>query len=235
MRYGIVKPILLKMVSLGFKVPDTPIERLTELIHLKDFLALLNINCVLDVGANRGQFAHDLRGVGYDGHIISFEPIQNEFSALSQSFTDDLKWQGYQFALGRESKSLSLNVSRLTVMSSFLKSAHETSTECQEVEIKRLDTLFPELVKDIPHPRVFLKMDTQGYDLEVFKGASGCIAEIVALQSELSVQPYYENMPHYLEALETYESFGFELYNLSVVNRGSSGGLLELNALMRRT
>jgi FkbM family methyltransferase len=234
MRYGIVKPILLKMVSLGLKVPQIPIDRLTELIRIKEFLKLLNINCVLDVGANRGQFAHDLRGVGYDGYIISFEPIENEFSVLSQSFKDDVKWRGYQLALGSENKILPINVSRLTVMSSFLKSVHEPYVESQEVEIKRLDALFPELVKDIPNPQTFLKMDTQGYDLEVFKGATGCVEEIVGLQSELSVQPLYEDMPLYLEALEKYESLGFKLYNLSVVNRVASGGLLELNALMRR-
>jgi hypothetical protein len=78
-------------------------------------------------------------------------------------------------------------------------------------------------------------MDTQGYDLEVFRGASGIISKILGIQSELSIQPIYRDMPHYLEALEAYESAGFELFNLSVVNRVDTGGLLEMNCFMRRS
>ena len=77
-------------------------------------------------------------------------------------------------------------------------------------------------------------MDTQGYDVEVFRGASGCIADVQGIQSELSVQPMYVGMPHYLEALTIYEAAGFDLYNLSVVNRMRDGGLLELNCFMKR-
>jgi len=89
-------------------------------------------------------------------------------------------------------------------------------------------------MKDFDSSRVFLKMDTQGYDLEVFRGTSGCIDKIQGIQSELSIQALYKNMPHYLEVLEAYEAAGFDLYNLSVVNRVSNGGLLELNCFMRR-
>jgi hypothetical protein len=70
----------------------------------------------------------------------------------------------------------------------------------------------------------FLKMNTQGYDLEVFKGTAGCMDKIRGIQSELSVQPLYKNMPHFLEALDAYAAAGFDPYNLSVVNRVSDGG-----------
>ena len=102
------------------------------------------------------------------------------------------------------------------------------------VNVKRLDSVLPSLLNDLDFCRIFLKIDTQGYDLEVFKGASGCIDKIQGIQSELSIQPIYKNMPHYLEAIEAYEAAGFDLYNLSVVNRVSNGGLLELNCFMRR-
>jgi hypothetical protein len=78
-------------------------------------------------------------------------------------------------------------------------------------------------------------MDTQGYDIEVFKGSEKCSEYIQGLQSELSVQALYKGMPHYTEALTHYDKSGFELYNLSVVNRISSGGILELNAFMKKS
>jgi hypothetical protein len=101
--------------------------------------------------------------------------------------------------------------------------------------VSRLDELFPSLMVNAAAAKVFLKMDTQGYDLHVFEGAAGCISQIRGLVSEISVRPLYKDQPHYLESLVTYEQAGFDLYHLSVVNRETGGGLQELNAyLMRR-
>jgi len=231
----VVKSVALKMISLGVRIGEAPVDRFLELSHLKTLLTLLKVNCVLDVGANRGQFAHELRGIGYRDRIISFEPIDREFAAMAQSFAGDPMWTGCQIALGAEESSVTINIPRLTVLSSILEPiAREPGTESQQIEMRRLDRLLPELIKDVSSPRVFLKMDTQGFDLEVFKGASGCIDDIVGMQSELSIVPLYSRMPHYLEALSAYEAAGFGLYNLTVVNRVSDGGLLELNCFMRR-
>jgi len=212
-------------------------ERFSELVHLRRLLEILNINCVLDVGANRGQYARELREIGYRGHIISFEPIEGEFRTLCEAFKNDTKWEGYQCALGCENGSKPFHVNtRLSVLSSFLPRINEEhDVAVQEVEIRRLDSLFPALVEKIPNPRVFLKMDTQGYDLEVLAGAEAVINAIFGLQSELSVRPLYRNMPCYLDALTSYGDYGFELYNLSVVNRVVSGDLLEMNCFMKRS
>ena len=235
MQHGLVKSTALKAISLGMKIPEALIERFNELTHFKKLLEMLDINCVLDVGANRGQFAHGLRAIGYAGHIISFEPVKREFEVLSHSFRKDLKWIGHRIALGSKNETTKINVANLTVMSSLLESVGDRSmAERQDIEVKRLDDIFPSIIKKIVNPKVFLKMDTQGYDLEVFSGAAQCLEYIQGLQSELSVQPLYKNMPHYNESLSIYEEAGFELYNLSVVNRISTGGLLELNAFMRR-
>ena len=245
MKHGFVKSIMLKLISKGIKIPGSFIDRFYELTYLKTLLQILDINCVLDVGANRGQFAHELRAIGYTGYIISFEPIKQEFEILSQSFSKDLKWRGYQIALGRKNESSKINIPDLTVMSSLLEPIGDQASllkilenqrpaKYQTIDVKCLDSLYPSIIKDIVNPRVFLKMDTQGYDLEVFKGAKQCLEQIYGLESELSIQSLYKNMPHYYESLYIYEKAGFELYNLSVVNRIPTGGLLELNAFMRR-
>jgi len=235
MVHDFLKSLALRMVSRGFQLPEGQIDRVTELTHLKTLLRELAINCVLDVGANRGQFARELRGIGYTGHIISFEPLPHEFARLSQRFTGDQKWKGRQLALGSEAKTAKINVARRSDLSSFLTlRQQETIVEGHEVEIKRLDNVLPELTAEILSPRIFLKMDTQGFDMEVFRGASACLKQILGLQSELSVKPIYQDMPHYLEALTLYEAAGFELYNLSVVARMFGKGLAELNCFMKR-
>jgi len=111
---------------------------------------------------------------------------------------------------------------------------HPYRTEPQPVEVKRLDEIFPSVTEGVPAPRVLLKMDTQGYDLRVFEGAVGALEPIVAIQSELSVVPLYAEMPHYTEALATYEARGFELRSMSLVSRTSSGSIQELNCLLTR-
>jgi FkbM family methyltransferase len=232
----LLKSLALWSIAKGANAPGARVDRFTELVHLRNLLRALDANCVLDVGANRGQYARELRGIGYDGHIISFEPVAEEFAAMSALFAADRLWKGYQLALGAEDRKAIISIPRLTVMSSLLNPLDKVSPVTrQEVEMKRLDALLPQLVAHIHSPRIFLKIDTQGFDTEVFKGAEGSLKDIVGLQSELSIQPLYEDMPTYLQALNLYASFGFELCNVSVVGRVSGGCLLEMNCFMKRS
>lgn len=208
--------------------------RLLELAHLKRLLEQLRVDCVLDVGANQGQFATELRRLGYRGRIVSFEPVAHEFAVMRERFARDQQWQGFQYALGRENKVMQMNVFRdLTVMSSLLAPlGKQRNVEAQAVEVRRLDALLPGILPDLQEARVFLKMDTQGFDLEVFEGARGVLAHVVGLQSELSVRPLYRDMPRYLDALSLYEAAGFELSNLATVSRTPAADLQELNCFM---
>lgn len=230
------KKLALRTISAGMRLPESQLDKITELIHLKQLINLLGINCILDVGANEGQFALELRGIGFKGLIVSFEPLHGAFQRLQQTFSRDACWKGYQVALGRQSVQTKINViPHLTVMSSLL---HTTSkwpnVQTEDITVRRLDEMFDAAVGNLTSPKIMLKMDTQGYDLEVFAGAQGCLESILGLQSELSVVPLYHGMPHYLEALSTYEEAGFELFDFSVVSRTKDQGLQELNCLMKR-
>lgn len=232
-----LKNVALRLISSGWKIPQQArLDRFQELVMLKRLLDSLEINCVLDVGANRGQYALELRGIGFSGQIVSFEPVRREFETLQDAFKSDSKWKGYRFALGSAEGSATIKVPRLTVLSSLLAPIQEDpGAQLEEVAIRRLDRLFSAAVEGVSSPKVLLKMDTQGYDVEVFKGAEGCLDSICALQSEISVQPLYKEMPHYLDALRTYEEAGFDLHDLTVVLRESNGGLKELNCFMVRS
>jgi FkbM family methyltransferase len=231
-----LKRIALRLISSGWRVPQQErLERFQELVMLKRLLESLAINCVLDVGANHGQYAQELRRIGFSGKIISFEPVRSEFALLDKSFKDDTRWSGYQVALGSADGSATIKVPRLTVLSSLLAPIRDDpEARLEPVEIRRLDGLFRTVTEAVPNPRVLLKMDTQGYDLEVFNGAAGCLDSICALQSEISIQPLYRGMPHYLDALRVYEQAGFELHDLTVVARAGNGCLQELNCFMVR-
>jgi hypothetical protein len=91
-----------------------------------------------------------------------------------------------------------------------------------------------ELLEGIVTPRVFLKTDTQGFDLQVLRGASECLDRIIGIIAELSVIPIYKESPPFEEAIRCYRDAGFDLVDLSVVNRTIDGRVLEYDGLFIR-
>jgi FkbM family methyltransferase len=204
---------------------------------LFELLDRLQINVFVDVGANKGHFSRHLRMGGYRQRLISFEPIPADFSSIEQLAKDDPEWVPVNCALGAEDGTKAFNVinsGQESVLSSFLNSPNTKADSVINVKIARLDTLLPKLIADIVEPRIFLKMDTQGYDLAVLSGAANVLDLIQGLQSEVSVIPLYDGMPHYTDALKQYEAIGFGLMHLFPVGRLPDGRVVEYDCVMMR-
>src|SRR5687767_3762494 len=107
---SLLKRVAMAATAAHAPFPEAALDRFVELNRLKRLLKDLDVNCVLDVGANRGQFAEEVRGIGYRGRIASFEPLQQEFAQLTQRFRDDDQWRGFPFALGAASSQTTINV-----------------------------------------------------------------------------------------------------------------------------
>lgn len=222
-----------------------PLERYVFEQRLSETLQRLEISCILDVGANQGQYGLMLRRIGYAGHIISFEPVGEAFQALQAVASQDAKWTAYQWALGAETTHAQIHVSRSSAFSSFLTpTAYSVRRfrdsapveRVEEVEVHRLDEILLRVESHIEHPRIFLKMDTQGYDLQVFAGAGSETQRVLGLQSEVAVVPLYEGAPTMVEALRVYEAQGFDLAGLFPVCRDpDSARVLEYDCLLLRS
>ena len=104
------------------------------------------------------------------------------------------------------------------------------------VSVRRLDGLFDDAVAGVANPRVYLKLDTQGYDLQAFAGAGDRVADLVGMQSEVSLVPLYDGMPHLTDQLATYEAAGFGLTGIFpvIVDRPTMR-VIEFDAVMVRT
>src|SRR4051812_6801142 len=152
--------------------------------QLLDVLLHKRINCILDVGAHYGEFGSLLRKVGYDGHIFSFEPVSNSFKRLSSCAAGDGKWNTFNFALGAADESAEMNLYESDFFSSMLAPSgeavrfrsHMEGRGTETVSIRRLDSILNEITEIVPSPRIFLKMDTQGYDIQVFRGARDALS-----------------------------------------------------------
>jgi len=210
-------------------------------LHLWRLFEQLDIGLVLDVGARTGEYGRSLRRNGYRGHIISFEPVSESFAILSARAANDAAWSVRRIALGNETGQSEINVTNSTVFSSFrapnqrsadvFGSGSEVRTT-ETVEIRRLGDLFDDLVPG--RPNVFLKIDTQGWDLEVLKGAANALSRIAALQTEVSVQQIYEGMPTMQDALEHLDQLGFAVSGLFPVTLDQQLRVVEFDCIAVR-
>ncbi len=210
--------------------------------HLAEILRRYRVDCVLDVGANRGQYARLLRDIGFRGRIISFEPVPHIFAELSTAAAQDDLWEVHQVAPGREAGELEMNVVPGT-LSSLLPPSHFGArryarlrdVHVQRVPVRRIDEMLRRLVPAGTQPRILLKLDTQGFDLEAFAGLGTVAEQVVALQSEVALLTIYDRMPRLPEALAVYEGAGFEVTGMYPVSREArTARVLEYDCVMVR-
>jgi FkbM family methyltransferase len=218
------------------------IASLFEEQHLKRFFAHFGIDCVFDVGANVGQYVTMLRDrVGFRGPIISFEPNPAAAAKLNAMSKNDPRWHVAQLALDAVAGERQFNVMADDQFSSLLRpDQSSTAIFSQSNKVERTLTVsastiyleMPKLRQEFQFERPFLKMDTQGHDLAVAKGAGDRIGEFVGLQSEMGIKTIYQNAPNYRETLDFYESKGFLLSAFVPNNEGHFPDLLEIDCVM---
>lgn len=188
--------------------------------RLKKIISTYKIDCIIDVGANEGQYGQFLRrSVGYKGLIVSFEPDPDAYQKLKFKIDKDPLWITHNVALGEEEEELTFNLMERSVFNSFLfpnpnelKRFKFNIVKAKiSILVRRLDAFIPQIKKSHGIHRIFLKIDTQGYDLKVFLGCSGCLDSIVGIQTEVSVLPIYNNMPGASESLQLFRKMGYEV------------------------
>ena len=102
----------------------------------------------------------------------------------------------------------------------------------ENVEMKKLDSIVGVLRSKHSITRVFVKTDTQGYDMEVVAGAENTMSEVLALQTEVSVKKIYKNMPNYLEAIQVLNSMGFDVTGMFPICRDSLLSVVEFDCVL---
>src|SRR5436190_19534050 len=171
--------------------------------HLKSLLDRLEINRVIDVGANVGQYGKMLRRIGYKGRIFSIEPVGEVFEKLSAAADGDDEWMTLKMACGSTEETRSINIFPKSALNSFLSPSPNMRTldpdsrveRTETVDVVRLESLLAKIMSGIENPRVFLKLDCQGLDLEVLEGLGEGITKVYGLQSEVTAIPQYLGVP----------------------------------------
>jgi len=194
------------------------------------------------VGANRGQYRDFLRmHVGFDGWIISFEPVRKNVEYLRSRVPTDPKWRVFDWALGSSESLLNFNVMKQDYLSSFLQpnknadamfSAGNTVDHIEQVSVHRLDAVFATVTDKTSTQHFYLKLDTQGFDLQVIAGADAVLHRIEGLQTEVAVQQIYNDMPDYFTSIRTLNEKGFDVTGMFPVTRDKDLRVVEFDCVM---
>jgi FkbM family methyltransferase len=207
------------------------IRRLKLIKHFK-------INTIFDVGANVGKYALEMRELGFTGKIVSFEPLSNAFEKLRIVSQKDRNWEAINVALGNKNELNTINIagnldssSLLDMLPSHLKSAPETKYIGKEtIKVVTLDSIFNEYYKE--DSKIYMKIDTQGFEKNVLEGAKNSLGKIIGLQLEMSIIPLYENSPTYLDIIDYLYGLGYKLFSLeNGFSDPKTGQLLQVDGI----
>jgi FkbM family methyltransferase len=198
------------------------------------------VNVVLDVGANLGQYAAELRRDGYAGRIVSFEPLAQAFAALEAQAGDDRQWECVQTALGSSDGEEVLNVSKNLWSSSFLPLAaiHEAAAPSsayvgsERVQVRTIDSLGVLRPNDVG----YLKIDVQGREASVLEGASRTLPRVAAVELELCVRELYDGQELLPDLIERMQRAGFypTMLGGATLLDPASGELLSVDGIFVR-
>lgn len=206
---------------------------LHKALHLGD------TTLVIDCGANHGRFYALCRNAGYDGSVWCIDPNPQCLKTLNRLAENDSHLKVIAAGTGDVNTRLSLkSAGSMDDLSSFLDQTPLLTNRFKRAEVKetmedvvvwRLEDLMDEagLSPDTP---VFLKVDTQGYDLATLKGLGRRIEQITGIKAEMSVQAAYEGMPSHWEMLDFFREHVFEPFYFATVTRDFDGRYIEYDA-----
>jgi len=182
----------------------------------------INISGVIHVGGHIGQEMQSYKDNNIN-NLIVFEPQKEPFAKLSK-VAKSMNFENLELhnvALGTENKTVEMHCNIDGLCSSILKPKHVlvqypdiTFDSTETVEMVTMDSIIPE-----DHSYNFINMDTQGYELEVLKGATTTLNKIDYVYTEVNNTEVYENNA----MIEDIDEF-LKSYNMTRVETDWIGG-----------
>lgn len=205
--------------SKGVSITRSPLAHSTQRLRL---LRAERISVVVDVGANVGEYGQSLRRTGYKGRIVSYEPMRAAFEALEARAAGDPKWLCRPVALGGEAGTADLHVTADRVSSSLLTQLPPMIAAAPQARIEIDEPVTVTTLDDERHQwsaedRMFVKVDVQGYEAAVLRGAEKALDCVAGIEMELSLAELYHGQVLFREQVEALRDAGFELVSLENV------------------
>lgn len=198
----------------GYQLRNPKKEAEQFKIQKWNFLKKIPIKTIIDVGANEGQFAEEILNIFPHAEIYSFEPLGDCYEKLTSNFRSNKKVHTYNFALGEQDGEITFSRSSASPSSSILKMGdlhkklypHTANLVEEKVKIKRLDDVFAGVNLE---DEILLKIDVQGAEERVIRGAGTVLRKANMIITEVSYATLYENQPLFRDIMNLLEKYGF--------------------------
>ena len=206
-------------------------------IEHSSVLSALDCATVVDVGANIGQFALAARTCIPRARVIAFEPLAQPARLFRRVFEGDAKVELHQLALGAESATIEMHVAAQVASSSILpitslQSRIFPGTYEESAEPVRVEPLETVIAADTIQPPALLKLDVQGFELQVLQGCGALLQRFAHVYVECSFVELYENQALASEVVRYLCDSGFLLSGIYNV-RYHSGRSVQGDFLFR--
>jgi FkbM family methyltransferase len=197
-----------------------------------------DIDCFYDVGANIGQFSLLLFSAGIKSPVIAFEPIPSCFKQLDRLSSRMKNLVCRNIALGSSDTINTLLVASSPDSSSFLeptlaqKTVYGVTSTNRSISVKQLSLV--SILKSYPCSSGFLKIDVQGYELNVLTGCENLAQYFKYIYVELSFVELYKNQPLFSEVFNYLELKGYCLIDIKNLFHSVQGSLVQGDFLFKR-
>lgn len=192
----------------------------------------LGVTSIADVGANRGDWARMALALFPDAHCLLLEPqaeMKIELEALCHK-SNKIKW--IMAGVGAENGSLALSIWADVNGSSFIQGAKDHAVETRTLPIYTLDELYK---NEAPPKPTIVKIDVQGFELEVLKGAKTLMGQTEVFILEASLYPFLAGVPMVHELMAFMADHGYYLYDVAGwMRRPHDGALGQLDLVFAR-
>lgn len=166
-------------------------------VELEELIKNLKLNTVIDIGSNKGQFILLVDKFYENIKVLSFEPIGELLEKQKIFFANRGNINFFETGVGSTNSQITLNITRRKDSSSILEIENTKNLgrqfdiiERRKIKMTTLDNAISEY--DLTNP-ILLKLDVQGYELEVLKGAENLLPKIKYIITEVAENQLYKN------------------------------------------
>lgn len=208
-------------------------------IEHRHILSRFKFNTIIDIGANRGQFALIARYLNKSSKILSFEPLSEPASTFNKIFSSDENVILYNFAIAPKKDQLTIHVSARDDSSSLLPitplqekifpGTKEIKTNT--VQVAPLDSFIKDI--DILKPAL-LKLDVQGFELEALCGCESLISNFDCIYCECSFVELYSGQKLAADVIEWLAQKGFKINGIYNPSYDKEGVAIQADILFQR-
>lgn len=230
---------LIKKIQLKYKILHFLSRIGLKNVLLNKYFNNFKIKKIVDIGANIGQFATQIYSLGYKYEIYSFEPLKKEYSLLKKNTKGKTNWNCYNLGIGEKKEKKKIFISQNSVSSSFMKvnnkhlsaAPESVQSSYQIIDVITLDEAFKNKIKVNANEPIFLKIDVQGYEINILEGFPFGKYNIPLLLVEASFTGLYDGQGDFNQLINLLYKNNYSIIEIILNNKFRAKN--KLNSLLQ--